>query len=229
MTNLPPLRTIVTPPAPRSEPSDGCIVLLHGYGANAHDLLPLRDEIAPSWTAVAAEAPFDLGPAGMPGGRAWFHIAPDNMGGFRLDIDGAREALSQLAAALPAAVAEAGCSIENTVILGFSQGAMLGHALLLNEHMPMRGLAACSGRIVPEIFGSGEGVPAETPVFLSHGSHVELIPLTSGHAIRAFYEENTPAAITWCEEPVGHGIGPATLLALRNWCSGFRPEPDSPR
>ncbi len=221
MTTLPPLQTIVTPPSRDGAASDGCLVLLHGYGANANDLMPLRDEIAPTWTAIAAEAPYDLGPAGMPGGRAWFHIAPDTMGGFRLDIDGAREALLQLAAELPLAINEAGCTVEDTVVLGFIQGAMLGHALLLHEHMPIRGLAACSGRIVQEIFGSGEGVPAETPVFLSHGTHDDLIPITSGHAIRAFYEENTPASVSWCEEPVGHGIGPVTLKALRDWCDGL--------
>jgi phospholipase/carboxylesterase len=217
MTELAPLRTIVMPPPSGRTASERCLVLLHGYGANASDLLPLRDELAPNWTAVAMEAPVDLGPMGMPGGRAWFHLAPSPDGTISVDMAGATQAVGQLVSELPQAVAAAGFNMDDTVIMGFSQGAMLGHALLLREQLPMLGLAACSARMIPEIMGQGGGVRDGLPVFLSHGTQDELIPVHSGHELRDFYTSQTPAAVTWCEEPIGHGIGPQMAEALRAW------------
>jgi phospholipase/carboxylesterase len=217
MTEVAPLRTIVMPPPSEREAATRCLVLLHGYGANASDLLPLRDELAPDWTAIALEAPLDLAPMGMPGGRAWFHLAQRPDGTITPDMDGAAGAVSRLAREVPAAVAAAGSRMEDTVIMGFSQGAMIGHALLLREHLPMLGLAGCSGRMIPELIGDGCEVRDGMPVFLSHGTHDELIPVRSGHDLRAFYESHTPAVVTWCEEPIGHGIGPQMVEALRAW------------
>jgi predicted esterase len=71
--------------------------------------------------------------------------------------------------------------------------------------------------MIPELFGDGADVPAKMPVFLSHGTFDELIPVTSGQAIRAFYESNTEAAVTWCEEPIAHSIGPKMMQEMRRW------------
>jgi phospholipase/carboxylesterase len=192
-------------------------VLLHGYGANANDLLPMRDALAPGSTAIAFEAPIDLGHLGMPGGHAWFHLGTGADGSITYEADGVQEAVAQLAAELPAAVEAAGHTVESTTVLGFSQGAMLGHCMLLRSQLPIQALAACSGRMIPELFGDGTAVPANMPVFLSHGTDDELIPVTSGQAIRAFYESNTQATVTWCEEPIGHGIGPKMMQAMHRW------------
>jgi predicted esterase len=71
------------------------------------------------------------------------------------------------------------------------------------------------------LLGDGSGVPAGLPVFLSHGTHDELIPVTSGHELRTFYETHTPANVTWCEEAIGHGIGPQMAAAMRAWCGSL--------
>ncbi|MDP7030391.1 MAG: hypothetical protein QF733_09245 [Phycisphaerales bacterium] len=217
MTTEPALRTVVLPPSSDTPPADRGLVLLHGYGANAADLLPLRDALAPNWTAVALEAPIDLGPMGMPGGRAWFHISPDPGGGIAYDTEGAEAAIAMLEREIPKTLEASGLAPERAVVLGFSQGAMLGHGLLLHQRVPIGGLAACSGRMIPEVFTDEATTPEQFPVFLSHGTLDELIPVASGHAIRAFYERDTPAEVTWCEEAVGHGIGPDTAAALRGW------------
>jgi phospholipase/carboxylesterase len=141
-------------------------------------------------------------------------------GDIAYDTAGALAAKDQLAQVVPAAVSQAGG--DRTIVLGFSQGAMLGHGLLLKSDVKLAGLAACSGRLVPEVFDAHPlNVPAEYPVFLSHGTHDDVIPVASGHAIRDAYAKHSSAAITWVEEPVGHGIGPACLDGLRAWFGGF--------
>lgn len=212
-----PLSFVVLPPASDVPRAEHAMILLHGYGANAQDLLPLRDVIAPSWTAIAFEAPVDLGPMGMPGGRAWFHLSPDPSGGIAYDLEGAMEAVASLANTIPQALDQVNLNIDQSVVLGFSQGAMLGHGLVLHQQLQLRGLAACSGRLVPELFAHGQDVPESFPVFLSHGTLDELIPVTSGQAIRQFYDSETKADVTWCEEPIGHGIGPQAVSMLQTW------------
>jgi predicted esterase len=93
------------------------------------------------------------------------------------------------------------------VIMGFSQGAMLAHALLLREQLTMLGLAGCSGRMIREFVSDGSSVRQGQPVFLSHGTYDEVIPVVSGHELRNIYESQTGADVTWSEEPVGHDIG----------------------
>ncbi len=207
---------VITPPAEGADEHRCTLVLLHGYGANAMDLLGLREAIDPGMRCVALQAPHDLGPMGMPGGRAWFHLQMTPEGDIRYDTPGALAALAQLERTVPAAVEQAGG--DATIVLGFSQGAMLGHGLALKTAVPLAGLAACSGRLVPEVFDTRPLDVAEGfPVFISHGTHDDIIPVSSGHEIAAAYREDSPADVTWIEEPVGHGIGPATLEALRDW------------
>lgn len=217
MSDDPALRTLVMPPSSDVGPATRCVVLLHGYGANANDLLPLKNAFAPAWTAIAMDAPIDLGPMGMPNGRAWFHLAPAADGSFALDMAGAQAAVSQLAAEVPLAVESAGFTLEDTVIMGFSQGAMLAHALLLREQLTMLGLAGCSGRMIREFVGDGSSIRQGQPVFLSHGTYDEVIPVVSGHELRNIYESQTGADVTWCEEPVGHDIGPKMIESMRDW------------
>ncbi|MCH2137382.1 MAG: hypothetical protein MK101_12545 [Phycisphaerales bacterium] len=207
--------------APQGDAHRCTLVLLHGYGAHAGDLLGLRDTIDPSLRCIALQAPHDLGPMGMPGGRAWFHLNMTPEGDIAYDTPGALSSLAQLADVIPAAVAQAGGN--DTIVLGFSQGAMLGHGLLLKHQLPVAGLAACSGRLVPEVFDvSPLPVPAGTPVFLSHGTHDPVIPVTSGHAIRDAYTSDGNADVTWVEEPVAHGIGPEAMAGLQRWCAALR-------
>lgn len=215
------LEGLIAPPSPNALAHPCTLVLLHGYGANAGDLLGLRDELDPGMGCVALQAPHDLGPLGMQGGRAWFHLRVTPEGDIDYDTAGAMAAVEQLATVIPAAVDQAGGT--HMVLLGFSQGAMLSHALLLREHLSMRGLAGCSGRMVPEVFDARPlAVPYGLPVFLSHGTHDEIIPVHSGQAIRDAYVQDSSAEVTWVEEPIGHGIGPKSLESLKAWCVSRR-------
>ncbi|MCH2136991.1 MAG: hypothetical protein MK101_10500 [Phycisphaerales bacterium] len=218
---------IVAPPSLNNtqDTSHPCtLVLLHGYGANAGDLLGLRDEIDPTMACVALQAPVDLGPMGMPGGRAWFQLQMTPEGDITYDTAGAMSALRMLERVVPQAAEQATSegNASQIVVLGFSQGAMLGHGLLLKSSVELAGLAACSGRLVPEIFDQRPlDVPAGLPVFLSHGSLDEVIPVASGHAIKDAYQSDSSACVTWVESPIGHGISPDMLDALRTWFGSF--------
>src|SRR5438445_12690098 len=72
--------------APRAPGLSRTLVLLHGYGADEHDLLPIAHELDPRLRAVSLQAPLSLG-GGM---RAWFNLSQDARGGISFDPDQAR-------------------------------------------------------------------------------------------------------------------------------------------
>ena len=207
---------------PPLDPADGAasaVVLFHGYGADMHDLFGLADLLAPGLHVISAQAPIDLGPLGMPGGWAWFNLDFTPGEGIGYDEQGAMEAIER-AEEFVLQHAER-LSPSRVVLLGFSQGAMLAHALLLRGRVDLSGAAACSGRMVESVFGdpsSAESLP-DTPVFVSHGRMDEVIPVDSGRAIEAWYRR-TAAQFEYHEYDMAHGLNPECLSDLGQWCTG---------
>src|SRR5687767_2709810 len=121
------------------------VVCFHGYGADAADLAPLASELdlpAPvRWV-------FPDGLLGMEGGfgRAWFPIDESRFSGAPIDLS--REAPAGMAEAAKAAAGlldALGTPIEDVVLGGFSQGAMLALELALGAGRSPRGLFLLSG------------------------------------------------------------------------------------
>ncbi|MBM4343307.1 MAG: esterase [Deltaproteobacteria bacterium] len=134
------------------------VAVLHGYGADAFDLLPLCREIdAPAgttWLFPHAPLQVEIGPHTM--GRAWFPIdlvalqlamlsgrAPDMSRSSPPELARSR---SLVAAMLHAA----GAPLERTVLMGFSQGAMVATSLALESPVAPAGLAILSGTLLDE-------------------------------------------------------------------------------
>src|SRR5260370_4525522 len=74
--------------APREPGLSRTLILLHGYGADENDLLPIAHELDPRLLAVSLQAPLSLG-GPM---RAWFNLAQDARG-ISFDPDEARQGL----------------------------------------------------------------------------------------------------------------------------------------
>ena len=207
-----PPRTPDVSPAP-------LLVTFHGYGSHMGDLHGLREVLDGRFHVCSPQAPIDLGPSGMPGGWAWFNLTFTPDAGIGYDAAGALAAV-ELAEQF---VVEQMNRIGSTevVLLGFSQGAMLAHALLLRGSIRPIGIAACSGRMVEEIFGRTDpqhAAIAQTPVFASHGRFDDVIPVQSGRDIRDWYAR-TDAVLDYHEYDMAHGIDPACLTDLADWCS----------
>jgi phospholipase/carboxylesterase len=202
------------------------LILFHGYGANKDDLIGLADLMDPRLHVISPQAPIDLTQYGMPGGRAWFNLHQDASGEIQYDAEGARSAVHIAATFVNEAIETISCDPKRVMVMGFSQGAMLAHSLLLMNMVPLAGIAGCSGRLVEELFEShpgskaagacGDSIAAGLPVLLTHGTLDDLIPVSNGHALRDLYQR-TPAAVTYVEEPIGHGIGPEATEALAAW------------
>lgn len=201
------LRAIELKPA---EPGlDRTLVLLHGYGANEHDLLPLARELDPRLRAVSLQAPLSLG-GEM---RAWFSLAQDSRG-FRFDPAEVRAAIGMATLAIE----EIARASPRPILLGFSQGAgmALGVALqrpdLAAAVISLSGVARALG---PEDVGLAEKLRG-FPVFAAHGVDDPLIPLALGHKLRDDLLR-LGLDVDWHEYDMGHMVIPEEIDDTRSW------------
>jgi len=196
------------------------VVLMHGYGAPGTDLVPLWRELA-----VAHEVRFVFPEAPLEtdfGGRAWWPIDMIRLqterfskgGAERLiaevppGIDAARAAVLELLAVLER---DFGAVPEQTLIGGFSQGAMLATDVVLRSSRAFGGLALLSGTLISH----NEWRPlmsarAGLPVLQSHGRADPVLPFEVAERLR---EELVAAGlpVEFIAFNGGHGI-PAGVL-----------------
>lgn len=161
------------PPASGDAPKQA-VVLLHGYGSDGNDLIGL----APHWQGTLPEALFVApnGPAscdGFAAGYQWFEIdfAGDKLASRQTGVIQARPILSQF---LNDMWAQTGILPENTILAGFSQGAMMALHVGLSFDTPLMGIIAFSGAFLPPEHFDAADHP-RTPVCLVHGALDDVV------------------------------------------------------
>ena len=206
-----PLEHLLAPPSNASE-SHALLVLLHGRGADAHDLLPLADELRrDDLLVLAPQAPYALtGPFGV--GYAWYdmHDIGDP------DPKTFMPSLSRLREFLDAVIAGYPVDAERVFLLGFSQGAVMSLATAFTDPRRLAGIVALSGYLPQSISGAEGGNLDRLPVFIGHGNADPLIPVTEGHRARDVLTAEG-ADVTYREYSVAHRIAPDELEDIRTW------------
>ncbi|HTO96876.1 MAG TPA: phospholipase [Myxococcales bacterium] len=198
---------------PRAPGLSRTLILLHGYGADERDLLPIAHELDPRLHAVSLQGPIALsGPM-----RAWFNLSQDLQGRISFDPEEARGAVS----AASGAVEEIAKGSPRPLLLGFSQGAgiALGVALLRPELVG--GVLSFSG--VARALEERDHAPlpqlAGLRVFAAHGSQDPLLPLSLGRGLRDALGR-LGVQVEWHEYPMGHNVVPEEIEDAKAWLSG---------
>jgi phospholipase/carboxylesterase len=190
------------------------VVLLHGYGTDEHDLIPLIEQMVPpsvSWASLR-------GPQQLPfGGAEWFPIETL-----------AAPAASQLAAAAAAIWAwlDARGSSRRVVPIGFSQGGVMALELLRERPDRVAAAAVLSGfAAAPVRPGDAALADHPAPVFWGRGDQDDVIPAV----LVAWTAQWLPAhaRLDAHRYPgVPHGISPAEVADLAAF---LRPVLETPR
>lgn len=179
------------------------LVLLHGYGANAADLLPFARALSRELHDVEMLLP--EGALASPGGRAWWSVADMNPGNRGARIAAAGDVLTRW---LDHALALRGLSDDRLVLLGFSQGAAL--ASDLGARRALGGVIALCGRGAEP----GHG-PVRTPFLLVNGARDEFITPEAAQA-QAEALRSRGASVRLSIHPhLGHGIDALALAETR--------------
>ncbi len=202
---------------PAGEPQ-GALILLHGRGADEHDLYPLFDLLDPTrrLLGVAPRGPLSL----PPGGAHWYAL-----GGLGSpNPDTFLPTYARATAWLDALAADRGVPPERTVIGGFSQGAVMSYALGLGAGRPRpAGIMALSGFVptVPDFELDLE--PPLPPVAIGHGTLDGVIGVEWGRRARDMLEK-AGADVLYREYPLPHAIDPRYLDELARWLAERLPQ-----
>ena len=172
------------------------VVLLHGYGAPGDDLVVLSDYLhVPAGTRfLFPEAPLSI-PLGYSDARGWWiidmaRIQADRAAGRIRDMSGeiprglieARQKIAGLLDELPRKLK---ADPKQTILGGFSQGAMLSCDALLRSDRPYAGLIQLSGTLLAkQEWGPLLLKRKSLPVFQSHGTHDEILAYVMAERLR---------------------------------------------
>ncbi len=194
---------------------DGTLVLLHGRGADEHDLFGLFDILDPErrLTGITAGGPLRL----PPGGKHWYVVPrvgfPEPQT-FKASYDALQSLLDD----------ELGLDWDKTVVGGFSQGTVMSYALALGEGRPKpAGVLAQSGFIpVTETWTPDLSTRAGLPVFISHGTLDPIMEIGFARDARDRLQA-AGAQVTYHEAPFAHHIDPRSLPDVQRFLKDALP------
>lgn len=212
---------IISVPARTATPA-GTIVVLHGWGANHHDLGDLAPYFKlPEYQFLFPNGLFDHEYTDT--GKMWYSFTG---AGQLTDLSAtqlatSRQILSEWIESLPATT---GVPLDRTWIVGFSQGGAM--TLDIGLDLPVAGLVVLSGYLhpdrqqprqdappVPIVHGRQQDAP---PVLIVHGRQDDVVPIRAA-------KKSQETLIQWGvdvryqEFEMGHSIVPAVLDVVRSF------------
>jgi len=193
---------------PAAGDSAGALVLLHGRGADEHDLFPLLDALDPErrFDGYTPRGPLSL----PPGGAHWYAL-----GGIptptREHFLASYELLCELLDSLPH---------ERLVLGGFSQGCVMAYALAFGKGRPRPAALLAMSGFVPQVEGFAlDLAPPFPPVAIVHGTYDPVIPVQYGREARDLLA-GAGAEVEYRESPIEHWIDPQVIPLLREVVAG---------
>lgn len=194
------------------------IILLHGWGASAHDLLGLAPLLHGGKALVlcpqgSVAVPFGNGQYGY----GWFPLrldAPVDVVAFEREAGALREFVDQSLARFP-------IDPKKVVVAGFSQGGVMAFELALRQPTRFAGLAALSTWFPAELAVTLPKLPEHEgfPVLVIHGTRDDRIEVEKARESR---EALRPygVTLTYRELEMGHEVRQDALRVVQQWLDG---------
>ena len=190
---------------PPTTPGAPTLLLLHGTGANEHDLLPLAPELLPGAGLLSPRG--KVLEHGMP---RFFRRLAEGV----FDLDDLRARTAELADFVTGAAAHYRFNPSRVVGAGFSNGANIaGSLVLLRPGVLAR--AVLYRAMVPLVPDPLPSLP-HTPVLVSNGRTDPIVPLAETERLVALLRD-AGADVTLAWQAAGHHLVQEDLIRAREW------------
>lgn len=192
------------------------MVLIHGYGSNANDLITLAPDLMPhlnSAVIISPSAPFKHEGGGGSGAYQWYSLldrSPKAM------LEGYGKAEVILHQFLEAKLKEYNLTFSDLILGGFSQGGMMALQYGTHSQQPLKGVISCSGYIVDD-GAFGKGINNKTPVLMTHGDQDGVVPPFAYHTSKEKLMSLGINVTGHLAKGVTHGIDYGCLTAIQNF------------
>jgi phospholipase/carboxylesterase len=184
------------------------VIALHGWGANAHDLLGLAPMLHDGQAIVLCpQGRVRVPLGGGVSGYGWFQMVP----GTPADPVVFNASADALRAFIDEALDRYAIDPQRVAILGFSQGGVMGYELALREPQRFAGLAALSTWFPEPLIETLPKLPEHEgfPVLVMHGTQDSKLPVERARESRE--------ALRRREFEMGHEIRQDALRILIRW------------
>ena len=190
------------------------IMLLHGRGANRHDLFSLAEHMPPDAIVVAPEAPFPAAPWGYGPGSAWYQFLGRN----RPEPESFSKSLQSIEEVLRDLKKER--KFGKVVMGGFSQGGTISIAYGLTHENEVAGVLNFSGFLAdhPAVTPKLEITrsPKHPGIFWGHGQQDPAIPFALAIEGRAQLRD-AGYSVEAHDYDIGHWIDAEELRDALTW------------
>ena len=200
-----------------SGPAPQLVLLFHGVGAAPEDMLPIGERLAHEFPQAAIVSVPGRHASDFGRGYQWFSVSGIS------EADRPRrvaEAMPEFIAAVRHWQAKAGAGVDETALIGFSQGAIMALEATQRPE-PLAGrVVALSGRFAAE----PALAPPATTLHFVHGKADEVIHY--GHAVRAAERLVALGAdVTADVIPfLGHAVNGEVLELMVERLTGYLPQ-----
>ena len=184
------------------------VILLHGIGADAFDLIPLAKYWASTLTktkfySLHAPYPYKFAPSG----RQWFGLEDRDQTRILEEINEIKPLIINF---LEKKLFEKKLTFENLVLVGFSQGTMVALNIGLSMNKKIKGILGYSGGII--LTKSGKIIINSKPnICLIHGIDDDIVPKKMMEVTEVILKENNLLIETHLIQNLGHSINNEAL------------------
>lgn len=205
------LRHLVRVPSNRADEELPMVVMIHGRGADMHDLADLAPmlDIEGGCRFVFPNAPMPFEPyPGMAMGWTWFEGWPPI---HESVVDSRAEMLRFLSEITTKYPTPAG----KLVIAGFSQGALMSLDSGLRATLPLAGIVCMSGGLYEHDLPDLKAQP-KVPVLIAHGTADDVVPVNYARRARLVLED-AGFDVEYHEYPIAHQVAMEELEVVRDF------------
>ena len=183
------------------------VFLLHGFGSNEQDLFSFSPYLNQDATIVSLRAPITL----YPNSYAWYNIFY-SVSVKTYDKEAAKFIRDKLINEIDYFINKYDCDSDRITLIGFSQGAILAHAIAQNSNI--KNLIALSGYVDEDLISFKK--TNNLSIYISHGKYDEVIPFQESYKTNKLLDDNN-VKYEFKAFNQGHGVSSQNLKSFLDW------------